>query len=298
LPRIVESSVKARGKGRKARAELARRSETLTEMLIGAVRIVILTIAVFVVLDEAGIPIAPLLAGAGVVGIAIGFGAQHLIRDFLNGMLILTEDQYNRGDVVKVANIAGLVEDINLRRTILRDLDGLVHSIPNGEITTASNYTKGLSRVNLDISVSYLEDLDHVIDVINRVCATMAEDENYKDKILKQLQVLRVSNLGTSGIDIKVLGDVKPLTQWEITGELRKRIKKAFDEEGIEIPWPHMKVFFGQEKALSPQICPSCGRLNAPGNNFCSYCGSSIRPPMETTQKPKQKSEGESLPEQ
>lgn len=193
LPRLVVSSVKSRGKGRKAKAEMAKRSQTLTDMLGGILRIIIITIAASSILNEIGVPIAPLLAGVGIIGIAVGFGAQHLIKDFINGLFILLKDQYNKGDVVKISGIAGQVEDINLRRTILRDLDGLVHSIPNGEITTASNYTKGWSRVNLDISVSYLENLDHVIEVINKVCDTLASDEYFKAKILKTPQVLRVS---------------------------------------------------------------------------------------------------------
>ena len=276
LPKLVESSVKTRGKGRKAKAEMAKRSQTLSDMLGGILRIVIITIATFSIIDEIGVPIAPLLAGAGIIGIAVGFGAQHLIKDFLNGLFILMEDQYNKGDVVKISGIAGQVEDINLRRTTLRDLDGLVHSIPNGEITTASNYTKGWSRVNLDISVSYQENLDHVIEVINKVCDTLAGDEYFKAKILKTPQVLRVSNFGASGIDIKVIGDTQPLAQWEVTGEIRKRIKKAFDEEGIEIPWPHIKLFFGQEKTLETFLCNTCAHPNLPGNRFCSNCGSPL----------------------
>lgn len=276
LPKLVESSVKTRGKGRKAKAEMAKRTETLTSMLSGIFGVIIIIIALFSILDEVGVPIAPLLAGAGIVGIAVGFGAQHLIKDFLNGLFILLEDQYNKGDVVKISGIAGQVEEINLRRTTLRDLDGLVHSIPNGEITTASNYTKGWSRVNLDVSVSYQENLDHVIEVINSVCNTLASDEYFKSKILKTPQVLRVSNLGSSGIDIKILGDTQPLTQWEVTGELRKRIKIAFDKEGIEIPWPHVKLFFGQQKTTEMLLCNTCKHYNIPGNHFCSNCGSSL----------------------
>ncbi len=297
LPRVVESSVKARGKGRKAKAEMAKRSETLISMLRGMVLIVIITVATFSIIDEIGVPVAPLLAGAGIVGIAVGFGAQHLIKDFLNGLFILLEDQYNKGDVVKIAGISGQVEDINLRRTTLRDLDGLVHSIPNGEITTASNFTKGWSRVNLDISVSYRENLDHVIEVINRVCDTLASDVAFKAKILNTPQVLRVSNFSASGIDIKIVGDTQPLAQWEVTGELRKRIKEAFDEEGIEIPWPHLKLFFGQEKNTEPVLCTACAHPNMPGNRFCSGCGA----PLELQRTPlssQPSSKASQLPEQ
>ena len=132
-----------------------------------------------------------------------------------------------------------------------RDLDGIVHHVPNGEIRIASNYTRHFARVNLNISVAYGTNLDHAINVLNRVGKELAADKDWHSLIRSAPQVLRVDNLGDSGIDIKVLGDVKPLQQWAITGELRKRIKKAFDEEGIEIPWPHTKVYFG----------------NAPGGN-------------------------------
>jgi small conductance mechanosensitive channel len=146
-----------------------------------------------------------------------------------------------------VADIAGLVEDINLRRTVLRDLDGIVHVVPNGEIRVASNFTRGYSRVNLNISVSYGTDLDHAIAVINRVGKELSEDPQWAPLLITPPGVLRVDNLGDSGIDIKILGDTQPIKQWDVMGELRKRIKKAFDEEGIEIPWPHTKVYFGSQ---------------------------------------------------
>ena len=186
-----------------------------------------------------------MLAGLGVIGIAVGFGAQTLIKDYLSGLFIILEDPYDVGDVVRVGGIDGLVEEIGLRRTILRDLDGIVHSVPNSEIKTASNFTKGYSRVNLNISVAYGEDLDRVIKVINRVCKEMAEDPKWKADFVTTPQVLRVDNLGDSGIDIKILGDTKPIRQWDVMGELRLRLKRTFDAEEIEIPWPHTKVYFG-----------------------------------------------------
>jgi len=147
--------------------------------------------------------------------------------------------------VATVADIGGLVEEVNLRKTVLRDLDGALHHVPNGEIRVASNYSKLFARVNFDIPVSYGTDLDHAFSVINRVCQEMAEEEEWSKVIRTTPQVLRVNKFGDSGIDIKILGDVKPLEQWRVTGELRYRLKKAFDAEGIEIPWPHTKVFFG-----------------------------------------------------
>jgi small-conductance mechanosensitive channel len=277
-PALVSRSIKVKGKGRRAREELAKRSETLSNFLTPATRFIIILVAIFMILSELGIDITPLLAGAGVAGIAIGFGAQSLIKDFLGGMFIILEDQYDKGDVVKIAGIAGLVEDINLRRTILRDLDGIVHSVPNGEITTASNYTRDWSRVNLNIPVAYGEDLDHVIEVLNRVGKELAEDDVFSPMIIGAPRVLRVDNFGDSGIDIKVLAETKPLKQWDVMGELRKRIKKAFDEEGIEIPWPHVKLYFGQGQPDKNLICQACSSANLPGSKFCANCGASLSP--------------------
>jgi small-conductance mechanosensitive channel len=174
-------------------------------------------------------------------------------------VFIILENQYRVGDVVTVASISGLVEQINLRRTVLRDLDGIVHTVPNGEIRVASNFTKEWSRVNLNISVSYGTDLDHAIAIINRVCQEMAQEPQWAPLIIKTPQVLRVDNLGDSGIDLKILGDTKPIRQWEIMGEIRKRVKKTFDEEGIEIPWPHTKVFFGNPIPAQPEAVKQKG---------------------------------------
>jgi len=259
IERMVERTMKRKGR---AREELRKRVEPVSHFLSQIASIVVWGIAAFMILSELGVNIAPLLASAGVLGIGIGFGAQSLVKDVLAGLFIVVENQYRKGDVVKIADIAGVVEEVNLRRTILRDLDGIVHVIPNGVISVASNYTKGYSRVNLNISVGYGEDLDHCIKVINRVGLEMAQEEYWAEAILKPPEVLRVDSLGDSGIDIKILGDTKPIRQWEVMGELRKRIKKAFDEEGIEIPWPHTKVYFGNvpEQGLSARGGQSPGK--------------------------------------
>lgn len=226
--------------------EVKQRADTLSHFLVRTVVVIIWVVAAFMMLAEIGISITPLLATAGVAGIAIGFGAQSLIRDVIAGFFIIMEDQYAIGDVLQAAGVTGLVEDITIRRTILRDLDGIVHVVPNGEIRIASNYTKDWSRVNLNISVGYGEDLDHVIAVINRVSREMADEEYWRPLILNAPQVLRVDKFADSGIEIKILGETKPIYQWDVMGELRKRIKKAFDQEGIEIPWPHIKLYFGE----------------------------------------------------
>ena len=276
IPHIVERTVRVRGRGRRAREELAKRSQTLSGILIQGIGAIVVIVALFMLLSEVGVNIAPLLAGAGIAGVAIGFGAQSLIRDLLNGLFILLEDQYNKGDVVRIAGIAGLVEEVNLRRTVLRDLDGIVHTIPNGEVKTASNFTKEWSRVNLNIPVGYGEDLDHVIEVINRVGEDLNEDETFGPMIIGTPKVLRVDKFADSGIEIKILGETKPLKQWDVMGELRKRIKKAFDEEGIEIPWPHVKLYFGQNKGDGALTCPACAHINLPGSKFCANCGASL----------------------
>jgi small-conductance mechanosensitive channel len=245
LPPVVRRTV-GRTKYKESKEGLEKRTSTLLAIFKGMGRVLIVIVVIMMVLDEVGVPIAPVLAGFGIAGIAIGFGAQYLIRDLIAGIFIIMENQYRVGDVARVADITGLVEYITLRKTVLRDLDGIVHHVPNGEIRTASNYTRHFARVNLDISVAYGTDLDHAISVINRVGQELAKDEEWRKVIKSPPQVLRVNKLGDSGIDIKILGDVKPMEQWAVTGQLRLRIKKAFDDEGIEIPWPHTKVYFGE----------------------------------------------------
>jgi len=244
IPLLIKRTVAHRMK-KELEEEIKQRSDTLSSVLIKASLGIIVIFALVTILPEFGVNITAMLAGLGVIGIAVGFGAQSLIRDYLSGIFILLENQYDVGDVVRVAGIAGFVEEVGLRRTVLRDLDGIVHSVPNGEIKTASNFTKGYSRVNLNISVAYGEDLDRVIKVTNKVCTEMAEDPKWSADFITTPRVLRVDNLGDSGIDIKILGDTKPIRQWDVMGELRLRLKRTFDAEGIEIPWPHTKVYFG-----------------------------------------------------
>jgi len=253
VPVTIKPVVKRRMVG-KIEVEVDKRAKTLSRVFVGTGAVIIVVAAALMILAEVGINIAPLIAGFGIVGIAVGFGAQSLVRDILAGLFVLIENQYAVGDVVRIADIAGIVEEINLRRTILRDLDGIVHSVPNGEVRVASNFTKEWSRVNLNISVGYGEDLDRVIEVLNRIGNEMAVEPYWSEAILSPPQVLRVDAFEDSGIAIKVLGDTKPLRQWEVMGELTRRIKRVFDEEGIEIPWPHTKVYFG---SLPPAVSPA-----------------------------------------
>jgi small conductance mechanosensitive channel len=205
-------------------------------------RIVILTLAGLMILQELGVQIGPILAGAGIVGLAFGFGGQYLIRDVISGLFIILENQYRIGDVVRIKEISGLVEEITLRKTTIRDIDGIVHHIPHGEITLVSNLSKDFARVNLNVGIGYGSKLEHVIEVVNRIGNEMAKSPYWKDLIVSPPQFLRVDDMADSAIVIKILGDTAPLKQWEVTGELRKRLLIEFNKEGIEIPFPQVVV--------------------------------------------------------
>ena len=232
--------------------EMAKRSETLSAVFVGTANVLLFLIVVFIVLTELSVPIGPLLGGFGIAGIAVGFGAQYLVRDLINGVFILWENQYRQGDVVEIAGIAGLVESINLRRTTLRDLDGKVHVIPHGDVSTTTNFTKYWSRVNIDVGVAYKENLEQVITVLNRIGDDISQDPYFGLLIITPPQVLRVNSFDDSAITIKMMGECKPLKQWEIAGELRLRIKREFDGAGIEIPFPHQTLYWGVDQANLP----------------------------------------------
>ena len=243
VPRIVAGAMSRRPDENEI--EVKKRSDTLSKVLVSVSQVFIFFIGVFMILSELAIPITPILTSAGVVGVALGFGAQSLVKDVLAGLFIVIESQYRVGDVVKVADVQGVVESVNLRRTVLRDIDGIVHVVPNGEIRVASNFTKELSRVNLDVRVSYREDLERVMSIINKLGNKLAEDPKWKPAITKAPRIFKVNNFSESAIEIKITGETLPMRQWEVTGELRLRLKKAFDKEKIEIPWPHTRMYFG-----------------------------------------------------
>jgi small conductance mechanosensitive channel len=246
MPTLVHSYLGRRTGEAAQDSEIEKRSKTLEDVILKTFTTLILVVVVLMVLGELGVGIGPVLAGAGVVGIAIGFGAQNLIRDYLAGVFVLLEDQYRVGDVVTVAGVSGVVEDFNLRRTVLRDLDFVVHSVPNGEIRVASNMTREKSRANIDIEVAYKEDLERVIAILNRIGEDMYNDPALRPLMNEPLKVLRVDAFRDSGITIKVLGETKPIQQWTIMGEFRLRVKRVFDQEGIEIPFPHRTIYWGK----------------------------------------------------
>ncbi len=215
-----------------------KREDTLIFIFRQIIYIVVILLTGILILAELGINTTPLIAGAGIIGIAIGFGGQYLVKDLITGFFILLENQYRVGDVVCFGERCGLVEKINLRTTVLRDLDGVVHHVPNGEIKVASNLSKYFSRVNINVGIAYESDLEKVIKVINKVGNNLAKDKKWKEMIIKPPQFLRVDDFSDSAIVIKILGETKPIKQWDVAGELRKRLKIAFDKEGIVIPYP------------------------------------------------------------
>jgi moderate conductance mechanosensitive channel len=222
--------------------EVQKRMDTLDELMGRVLRGFIIMIAFIMVLGALTLDIGPAVAGLGVIGIAVGFGAQSLVRDYLNGALILIENQYARGDVIRVAGVDGTVEDFTLRRTTLRDLDGVVHTVPNGEIHVASNLTRVWSRINQDVTVAYGTDIDKAIEVVDTVGREMASDPAWNRRILETPRVDRVAGFAEYGVTLKILGTVRAPDQWAAAGEFRKRMLAAFRTNGIEIPRPQRVV--------------------------------------------------------
>ena len=220
-------------------AEAKKTVHTLGNTLRHALLFFLTFIALLMILGELGIQLGPLLATAGIGALAIGFGAQSLVKDVISGFFILLENQYRIGDVIEVAGVSGLVESVSLRRTVLRDLEGKVHTIPNGEIKVVSNLSKGWARSVLDVNISYRENVDQVIDLLSQVGKELVAEEPYKSAILEPLQILGVERFGESHLTIRILVKTAPLKQWEVGRELRRRIKYRFDEKGIQIPFPY-----------------------------------------------------------
>ena len=224
------------------------RVRTLLPLLRSAMLVVLLTVVTLIVLSEMGINIAPLLAGAGVIGLAVGFGAQSMVKDVITGFFILFEDAISIGDVVNVAGQGGLVEDMSIRSVKLRDLSGNVYTIPFGEVTTVMNMTKEFSFYLLDIGVAYREDCDEVIEVVKQLGAEIQADPVFGAEILEPIEILGVDAFANSAVIIKARIKTKPIKQWMVGREFNRRMKRRFDELGIEIPYPHMTLYFGQDK--------------------------------------------------
>lgn len=215
------------------RAELLKRAETLSSVILRSAAVLILLIAAFFVLSEVGFNLAPAIAGLGITGIALGLGAQTLVKDGINGLFIIGENQFGNGDTVTIAGVTGRVEEVNLRRTVLRGEDGTVYSIPNSSISVAGNHTRGYSGVYFTVGISYLADLERAMTEIDRIGRELAEDEAYGPLIVRAPQALRVESLEDSYLNLRVAGRVVPGRQARVSGELRRRIIEDFDRLGI-----------------------------------------------------------------
>jgi small conductance mechanosensitive channel len=232
--------------------EFRKRASTLSQVTNVVLRIVIFAVAVMMILGAVGIEIGPIIAAAGVAGVAIGFGAQHIVQDVISGFFILLDDQIRVGDVVEAAGKSGLVERIDLRITVLRDLSGNVHFIRNGTITAVTNMTREYSRYVFDIGVAYHEDVDRVCGVIREVDAELREDMTFGEFILEPIEILGLDKFGDSAVVIRARTKTKPIKQWDVAREFNRRLKKKFDELGIEIPFPQRTVHMTAPQKKSP----------------------------------------------
>ena len=227
--------------------EKAQRFETLSGVAMVVVAIAVWFTVILTIMGVWGIPMAPFLAVGTTIGIAVGFGAQDVVRDVIAGFLILLEDQYSVGDVVAIAGVSGSVEKIRLRTTVLRDLDGNVHHVPNGQIRVASNMTSAFARYVADISISYDADIDAAMDVIGDTAVAMAAEPRWTDAFLEEPEMLGVDELGDSAVTIRLLLTVATEQRWAVKREFLKRVKIALDAAGIEIPYTYLNVVLKQD---------------------------------------------------
>ena len=236
------------GRRRKMDEEYKKRADTLSGVIAYLLSVTVIAVAVLMIMTELDIKIGPILAAAGVLGLAVGFGAQHLVQDLISGFFILLDDQIRVGDVVQIADKGGLVEKLNLRMTVLRDLAGNVHYVRNGQIGVVTNMTKEYSRYVFDIGVAYREDVDEVVKVVKQVDEELRNDPELGKDILEPIEILGLDQFADSAVIIKARTKTKPIRQWAVGREFNRRLKKRFDEQDIEIPFPHVTLYMGQDK--------------------------------------------------
>ena len=248
LKRMKQSLIrKAKKSDKRDVSEVEKRINTLVGILSGSIKIILWSVLFMIVLKKFGVDIGPLLASAGIIGVAIGFGSQELVRDFISGFFILLENQVRTGDVAVINGTGGLVEKIELRTMTLRDFSGVVHIFQNGKINTLSNMTKEWSAIVFDIGVAYKEDVETVMEVMREVGDQIQKDETFGKNILEPIEIFGLDKFGDSALVIKARIKTRPIEQWNIGREYRKRLKKAFDQRNIEIPFPHTTVYWGEE---------------------------------------------------
>lgn len=244
LIRTFRERIAARMSG----TEEIRRAETLGRVFRYLAAVAIGLIGGVLVLAELGISVAPILGAAGVVGLAVGFGAQSLVKDYFNGLFLLVENQIIKGDVVQVADKSGLVEDLTLRYVQLRDYDGNVHFVPNGLISTVTNMSRGHAYAVIDVGVAYREDVDEALTIMRTVADALAGSDDYAGRIIDHFEVAGVERWEDSAVILRGRFRVRPLEQWNVRREYLRRLKRAFDDAGVEIPYPHLTVYPGVAK--------------------------------------------------
>ncbi len=246
VPKIRSHMVNAMDQSHRNAGEFAKRANTVAALFRRTLVSLIWVVAVITSLQQAGFNIAPILATAGVAGLAVSFGAQNLVRDVVSGVFLLLEDQIRVGDVAEINGTGGLVEEINLRTTKLRSMEGTVHIFPNGAITKLSNLTQEYSYYVWDLGVAYKEDTDKVADTVRELAGQLQTEPGFKEMILEPLEVIGVDQFGESAVILKMRIKTRPIQQWAVGRELNRRIKKRFDELGIEMPYPHRTLYLGE----------------------------------------------------
>jgi moderate conductance mechanosensitive channel len=236
--------------------EAVQRAETLGRAARYLAAVVISLLAATLVLGELGVSLAPILGAAGVVGLAIGFGAQSLVKDYFSGFFLLLENQIRQGDVVKLGEHGGLVEELTLRYVRLRDYDGNVHFVPNGEIQTVVNMSRGYAQAVIDVGIAYRENVDEAMDVMRLVGTQMRDDDDFAPRLLDDLEIAGVDGWADSAVTLRCRFKCAPLQQWAVRREFLRRLKVAFDARGIEIPYPHLTVYAGQDKSGAAPAWP------------------------------------------
>jgi small conductance mechanosensitive channel len=236
VPHALRPAVTRQMSGRPA-TEIDRRVDTLSGVIVRTAEVVLFLLALFTVLPEFGLDIRPVLAGVGITGIALGLGAQSLVRDTLNGIFILGENQYAKGDVVTIAGVTGTVEDVTLRRTLLRDVDGVMYTVPNSSVAVAANFTRDFAKVRVTIPVAVGSDLAEVRRIADEVGQQLAADPEHGERVMAPPRYLRVDGIDANGVAVQVNGTVRPGSQWEIAGVLRARLLEAMRANGIKTPW-------------------------------------------------------------
>lgn len=236
IPSIIKPAIEREMAGR-PEVEVRRRLNTLSNVIVRTAQGLVITVAALIILPEFGIEITALIASVGIASIAIGLGAQTLVRDWLTGVFILSENQYAQGDVVTIAGVTGTVEDMSIRRTVIRDADGVLYSVPHGSVTVTANQTRDYSRVRVNVPVHVTSNVEQVRRVIDEVGKELASDQEYGSRIVSAPAFLRIETIDANGLGVHVSGTVRPGSQVEVAGALRTRLLEAFQREGIKTPW-------------------------------------------------------------